>query len=270
MDLSSPAVMGVLNVTPDSFSDGGSYYSGGRLDLSLALERALTMQREGATIIDVGGESTRPSAELVSVQEELDRTVPVIEKIRSETDVWLSIDTSQPEVMREAASAGVDMINDVRALTAHGAIETAANTGLAVCLMHIQGDPQTMQQKPQYRDVVDEVRKYLRQRAKSAIQAGISEERLLIDPGFGFGKTLDHNLVLLRNLEQLETLDLPVLVGISRKRMVGDVTGKPTEQRLAGSLAMAMVALQRGASILRVHDVAETMDVLKVYSALGN
>ncbi|WP_299579333.1 dihydropteroate synthase [uncultured Microbulbifer sp.] len=269
LDLSSPIVMGVLNTTPDSFSDGGSYYQGGRLDLSLVLRRAEQMLGEGAAIIDVGGESTRPGASPVSEQEELDRVMPVVEAICVNLDVVVSVDTSTPVVMREAAASGAGLINDVRALERDGALEAAALTGLPVCLMHMQGQPGTMQSAPVYEQVVAEIASYLAGRIEACEAQGIGRGRLIVDPGFGFGKTDAHNLALLRDLSQLRSLDIPILVGLSRKSMIGRLLGREVSERLPGSLALAMLAAQRGAKILRVHDVAETADVLRLQQIVG-
>lgn len=259
LDLSRPRVMGVINATPDSFSDGGCFFS--RDD---ALRRAEVLAGEGADIIDVGGESTRPGAAAVSTHEEVDRVAPVVEAIASRLPLPVSVDTSKPEVMRAAVAAGAGMINDVRALRGRGAVEAAAGLGVPVCLMHMQGAPRTMQQAPAYQDVVSEVRDFLRERADACAAAGISRDRLLVDPGFGFGKTLAHNLALLGGLGALCDLGFPVLVGMSRKSMIGTLTGKPTDRRLAGSLAAAVLAVERGAALVRVHDVAETVDALRV------
>lgn len=264
LDLQRPQVMGILNATPDSFSDGGSYYAGGALDLDLALKRAEQMLREGASIIDVGGESTRPGAAQVSEQEELDRVVPLVEAISANLDVVISVDTSTPAVITATAAAGAGLINDVRALERAGALEAAARVDLPVCLMHMQGQPGTMQQAPHYDDVVAEVGAYLLERARACEAAGIARERLIFDPGFGFGKTDEHNLELLRKLPQLAPPDVPLLVGMSRKSMVGRLLNREVEERLPGSLALAMLAAQRGAHIIRVHDVAETVDVLRM------
>ena len=262
-ELHRPAIMGILNVTPDSFSDGGQYNRP-----ELALQQALRMIDEGADIIDIGGESTRPGADAVSVDEELERVIPVIESLRKDSDVVISIDTSKAVVMREAVHAGAGMINDVAALAGEGAIEMAAATGVPVCLMHMQGEPRTMQQSPEYpRGVVQEVMEYLLQRVEVAERAGISRDNLVIDPGFGFGKTLQHNFQLLEGLAELQSIGLPVLVGMSRKSMIGKLLGVGLEDRLAGSLAAAVLAMERGASIFRVHDVAETRQALMVVSA---
>ena len=256
--------MGVLNLTPDSFSDGGRY-----LDPDRALERALEIVAEGGAIIDLGGESTRPGAAPVTVQEELRRVLPVLEQLRPRTAAVLSIDTSKPEVMRACAAAGADLINDVYALRAPGALEAAAESGCAICIMHMQGEPRTMQHAPQYADVVGEVRAFLQARVQACRAAGIAEARLVLDPGFGFGKTLEHNLTLLRHLEALRLEGLPLLAGLSRKSMIGALTGQPAEQRVHGSVAAALIAAQNGAQILRVHDVAATVDALKVLAAVS-
>ncbi len=264
LDLSRPVVMGILNVTPDSFSDGGRYG-----DLGRAVVRAWEMVEEGAAIIDVGGESTRPGADPVEEEEELRRVIPVIERLVSEEiPVPLSIDTSKPAVMRAAASAGAGMINDVRALREPGALEAAAESGLPVCLMHMQGEPRSMQQAPVYEHVVAEVTAFLRERISVCISAGIPPERLVVDPGFGFGKTLRHNLTLLARLDTFQVLGMPLLVGISRKRMLGELTGREMEDRMPAGLAAHLLAVERGARIVRTHDVAPTADALKVWLAV--
>jgi dihydropteroate synthase len=260
LDLSRPAVMGVLNVTPDSFSDGGNF-----LPRERALGHARAMVAEGADIIDIGGESTRPGAKPVSVQEELDRVIPVIEALREEVAVPLSIDTSKPEVMRAAVAAGAGFINDVYALRAPGALETAAGLNVPVCLMHMQGEPRTMQENPQYRDVVADVREFLFERVAAAEAAGIARDRIVVDPGFGFGKSVEHNLQLLRGLNALAALGIPVLAGLSRKSMIGKLLGLPVERRLHASLALALLAVQNGANIVRVHDVGPTVEALRMY-----
>lgn len=262
LDLSRPAVMGVLNVTPDSFSDGGRY-----LQWDAALRRAETMVEEGAALIDVGGESTRPGASPVSVQEELDRVLPVVERLARELPVPISVDTSKPEIIREAARVGVGLINDVRALRQPGALEAAAASGLPVCLMHLRGEPATMQQEPVYADVVAEVHAFLTERIRVCESAGISRERILVDPGFGFGKTLDHNLLLLRHLDRFTDLAAGVLVGISRKSMIGALLNAPLGERLSGGLAAAVIAFWQGASVIRAHDVRETVRALCVCAA---
>ncbi|HET9108176.1 MAG TPA: dihydropteroate synthase [Steroidobacteraceae bacterium] len=263
LGLEQPVVMGVLNVTPDSFSDGGRFV---RLDD--AVQRGLQMAQEGAAIIDVGGESTRPGAQQVALDEELRRVVPVIARLRARTQAVLSVDTSKPEVMHAAAAAGAAMINDVRALREPGALEAAAASGCAVCLMHMLGEPGTMQDSPSYQNVVVEVRQFLEQRVEACLEAGIGAERIVLDPGFGFGKTLQHNLELLRHLHELSVRDLPVLAGLSRKSMVGALTGRPPEERIHGSVALAVMAALNGARILRVHDVRATADALKIVGAV--
>lgn len=255
--------MGVLNVTPDSFSDGGRF-----MDLDQALGQARMMVSEGADIIDIGGESTRPRALPVTAAAELDRVLPVLESVQREFDVPISIDTSKPEVMRDAVAAGASMINDISALRAPGALETAASLAVPVCLMHMQGAPRIMQEAPHYDDVVREVTEFLDDRATACIRAGIPRERIAVDPGFGFGKTLEHNLALLDGLERIVALGYPVLVGLSRKSMLGKLLGRAAEDRLAGSLALALLARQRGAGIIRVHDVAPTVDTLRILARL--
>ena len=263
LDLSEPCVMGVLNVTPDSFSDGGRY--AGAAD---AIERGVAMAGEGAAIIDVGGESTRPGAADVRLQDELERVVPVVEALVRRVRVPVSVDTSKPEVMRAAIAAGASLVNDVKALRAPGALEAVAGTGAAVCLMHMQGEPRTMQQAPSYGDVVGEVRQFLAGRVRACVAAGIGRERLCVDPGIGFGKRPEHNLALLSAIGRLADPDLPVLIGVSRKSLVGIITGRPPEGRLAGSVAFAALAVMGGAAIIRAHDVAETVDAVKVAGAL--
>ena len=263
LDLSTPIVMGVLNVTPDSFSDGGRHAT-----VAAALARAREMAGEGASIIDVGGESTRPGAPAVAESEELQRVLPVIERIRRELDCAISIDTMKPAVMRAACAAGAELINDVMALRAPGALEAARDSGAAVCLMHMQGEPRTMQRSPVYADVVEEVSAFLRDRAAACLAVGIGRDRIVLDPGFGFGKTLDHNLELLGGIDVLAELGLPVLVGVSRKSMFGTLTGQPVESRLSGSLAAAALAVWQGAHIVRTHDVRATIDALKVTAAV--
>lgn len=253
--------MGVLNVTPDSFSDGGRF-----VDVAAAVSAAERMRAAGADIIDVGGESTRPGAAAVSADEEWQRVEPIL-RILIERGALVSLDTSKPEVMRAGLALGVHLINDVYALRRPGAIEAVASSNAAVCLMHMQGEPRTMQQAPHYVDVVADVRDFLSERLQACRSAGIAEDRLLIDPGFGFGKTLPHNLALLRRLGELKTLGVPMLAGLSRKSMLAGLTGRPVEARLAGSLALALAACEGGARIIRVHDVAETVDALKVWRA---
>ena len=263
LDLSRPGVMGVLNVTPDSFSDGGDFFGVDR-----ALHRAERMVEEGADILDIGGESTRPGAASVSVREEIERVVPVIEALGPRVSVPVSVDTSKPEVMRAAVNAGAGMINDVRALREPGALETAVEARVPVCLMHMQGEPRTMQAAPVYRAVVSEVRDFLRRRIEVCVNAGMAPDRIIVDPGFGFGKTLTHNLALLAGLGELCSLGSPILVGLSRKSMIGTLTARPVAERLAGSLAAAVLAVERGARLVRVHDVAATVDALRVVRAV--
>ncbi len=252
-------VMGILNVTPDSFSDGGRFVTS-----SLALEQARRMHAEGAVIIDVGGESTRPGASPVSVEQEIERVIPVIEAIASELPTRISIDTSKPAVMRQAVAAGASMINDVRALRDEGALEMAAGLGVDVCLMHMQGEPRTMQADPRYQDVVTEVRDFLVERAGACERAGIPRSRIYIDPGFGFGKTLEHNLRLLVELGALAATNYAVMVGLSRKSMIGALLDRPLDDRLHGSVALALMAYLNGARLIRVHDVAPTVDALRI------
>lgn len=270
LDLSRPHVMAILNITPDSFSDGGQYFSSGNVRIDEILRVAEDHLAQGASMLDVGGESTRPGAKAVSEQEELDRVIPVVEALVNNLGALVSVDTSRPQVMLESAVKGAGLINDVRALQLESALVAAAKTGLPVCLMHMQGQPQTMQNKPQYRDVFNDVSEFLLQRVEVANQAGISKEKILVDPGFGFGKSLDHNLGLLRQLPDLVALGYPVLVGLSRKSILSSITNRAVDQRLAGSLALALLAAQSGAKIIRVHDVAATVDVLKVLAAVNN
>jgi len=257
-------VMGVLNITPDSFSDGGLWTDHGR-----ALQQAVHMADAGADIIDVGGESTRPGAAEVSVQEEIDRVVPVVESVVAATGVPVSIDTSKPEVMEAAVRGGASMVNDIFALRREGALEMAARLEVSVCLMHMQGTPGDMQKNPHYENVVDHVTGFLLERAHACEAAGIPGDKIVIDPGFGFGKTLEHNLELFRSIPQLCHTGYQVLVGVSRKTMLGSLTGKPVDERLAASVVAAVLAAQTGAGIVRVHDVAETVDALKVAKALS-
>jgi dihydropteroate synthase len=266
IDLGKPQVMGILNLTPDSFSDGGLYER-----KEAALAHARQMAAAGAAIIDLGGESTRPGAEPVSEQQELERVIPVLETLSRELDVALSIDTSKPGVMREAVAAGAGLINDVAALRAPGALQTAAELQLPVCLMHMRGEPRTMQQSPAYGDVVQDVMTFLRERILACQAAGIPRSRLLIDPGFGFGKTLAHNLQLLKRLDELRALAVPVLVGLSRKSMIGALLGDaPVDERLHGSVAAAVLAVLKGAVIVRTHDVRATVDAFRVVTAVTN
>lgn len=263
LSLSEPHVMGILNITPDSFSDGGQYNS-----LDAALRRAERMLEAGAGILDVGGESTRPGAQEVSVQQELDRVAPLVERLVREFDALVSVDTSTPRVMTEAARLGAGLLNDVRALQREGALQAAAATGLPVCLMHMRGEPRNMQDAPHYEDVAVEVLEFLRQRVQACEQAGIERGRLIVDPGFGLPKNLSHNLELFHRMKELAVIQLPLLVGVSRKSMIGQILDRPVDARLYGSLALAVMALERGAWILRVHDVAETMDAVRIYQAV--
>jgi len=262
-DLSRAIVMGILNVTPDSFSDGGRFNH-----VEHAVEHAMRMQQEGADIIDIGGESTRPGANAVTVDEELERVIPVIRAFRQHSSLPISIDTSKPVVMRAAVTEGANMVNDVNALQAEGAVETCAELGIPVCLMHMQGEPRTMQQDPQYDDVVKDVAAYLQQRSIECIESGIHRNNIVIDPGFGFGKTLRHNLDLLNRLESISELELPVLVGISRKSMLGAILDRPVSERLYAGIAAAVIAYNKGARLFRVHDVAPSRDALAVCDAL--
>ncbi|SIS06063.1 Dihydropteroate synthase [Aquipseudomonas alcaligenes] len=263
LDLAQAQVMGILNVTPDSFSDGGCYAA-----RDAALRHAAEMVAAGATLIDVGGESTRPGARPVSPVEELERVASVVEAIAAELDVIISLDTSTPAVMREGARLGAGLINDVRALRREGALEAAADTGLPVCLMHMLGEPGNMQQNPYYEDVVSEVRDFLARRMAACVEAGIPAERVVLDPGFGFAKNLMHNLSLFKHLEALHVLGRPLLVGVSRKSMIGQALGREVHERLPGGLALAALAVAKGACILRVHDVTETVDAVRMVAAV--
>ncbi|MFM4856273.1 dihydropteroate synthase [Aeromonas hydrophila] len=258
LSLERPHVMGILNVTPDSFSDGGHFNQ-----LERAMTHARQMVAEGATLIDIGGESTRPGAPDVSEQEELDRVIPVVERMVAELEVMISLDTSKAAVMREGCAAGAHLINDVRALLEPGALAAAAVANVPVCLMHMQGQPRTMQAEPHYDDLLEEVRAFFDERIAACLAAGIQREQLLLDPGYGFGKTLAHNYQLLAQQEKLLDYQLPLLVGMSRKSMIGNLLGRPVDERLAGSLACALIGMQRGARIIRVHDVRATMDALR-------
>ena len=263
LDLAHTHVMGILNVTPDSFSDGGRFAR-----LEEALRHAQAMVQAGATLIDVGGESTRPGARAVTAQEELERVAPVVELINRELDVIISVDTSTPLVMTESARLGAGLINDVRSLRREGALQAAAASGLPVCLMHMLGEPGDMQNDPQYRDLLGEVSAFLANRMMVCAAAGIEPERIILDPGFGFAKTLQHNLSLFKHMEALHALGQPLLAGVSRKSMIGQVLNKPVTDRLSGSLALAALAVTKGARILRVHDVAETVDVVRMIAAV--
>lgn len=257
-------VMGIVNLTPDSFSDGGELFSGSSVDLDRVLNSVGDMLEAGVDLVDVGGESTRPGASSVGVAEELDRVIAAITAIKRRFDVPVSIDTSRPEVIDAAAAAGAELINDVRALQRPGALAAAVDSGLPVCLMHMQNQPSTMQSQPQYVDVVGEVKGFLMQRREQCIAAGIDARDILIDPGFGFGKTTAHNLTLFKALDQLVAIGVPLLVGMSRKRMIGELLNASTDQRLIGSVTMALLAAQKGAAIVRVHDVTETVQALKM------
>ena len=263
LDLARVHVMGILNVTPDSFSDGGRFSQ-----LDVALRHAEAMVLAGATLIDIGGESTRPGARAVSPLEELERVAPVVERINRELDVVISVDTSTPAVMRETARLGAGLINDVRALRRDGALDAAAATGLPVCLMHMLGEPGDMQDNPHYEDVTREVSEFLLERMAACASAGIEAERIVLDPGFGFAKTLQHNLSLFKHMETLHALGRPLLVGVSRKSMIGQSLNRPVAERLHGSLALAALAVTKGAKIIRVHDVAETVDVVRMIAAV--
>ena len=263
LDLTIPVVMGVVNVTPDSFSDGGLY-----LDPEDAIRQARRMAAEGARIIDVGGESTRPGAEPVDIGEELERVIPVVEALVAEIDLPISVDTSKPDVMRAAIAAGASMINDVLALQEPGALDSVAGSSVAVCLMHMQGKPRTMQAAPRYDDVVRDVHHFLVERVRACEIDGMDRSRLVVDPGFGFGKTLEHNLALLAALGEFSRDGLPVLAGLSRKSMIGQLTGRPAGERLAGSVALAALAVEHGAAIVRAHDVAQTVDAVRIAAAL--
>ena len=259
LDLSTPQVMGILNVTPDSFSDGGQFNS-----LDSALKQAHKMIAAGVSIIDIGGESTRPGAPEVELTQELQRVIPVIKALREQSDVWISVDTSKAEVMRQAADAGADMINDVRALQEPGALEVAASTGLSICLMHMQGQPRTMQTQPHYDDLLAEVAEFLHQRIAACSQVGIGRDKLILDPGFGFGKTLAHNYHLLAQLDKLHQFGLPLLAGMSRKSMLFKLLDKAPAECVAASISCATIAAMKGAQIIRVHDVEQTLDAMKI------
>ncbi len=261
LDLSTPQVMGILNVTPDSFSDGGKF---NRIDY--ALNHVESMLQAGTSIIDIGGESTRPGAQEVALNEELDRVVPIIEAIRQRFDCWISIDTSKAMVMKEAVNAGADLINDVRALQEPNALEVAAKANVPICLMHMQGQPRTMQHQPNYNHLIQDVSDFLSERISACENVGISRQQLILDPGFGFGKTLEHNYQMLAKFEQFHQFGLPVLAGMSRKSMIFNLLGKPPAECLAGSLACATIAAMKGAHIIRVHDARETVEVMKIYN----
>lgn len=262
LDLTHPQVMGILNVTPDSFSDGGHHNN-----LDKALQHAQLMLSAGATLIDIGGESTRPGAAEISEQEELDRVVPVVEALATRFEVWLSVDTSKAVVMTESARAGAHLINDIRSLQEPGALEAAAKTGLPVCLMHMQGQPQNMQQSPHYDDLMADINQFFKHHIDRCVAAGIAKSKLLLDPGFGFGKNLAHNYQLLARLAELHHFELPLLVGMSRKSMVGQLLNVPPQQRVIGSVACAVIAAMQGAQIVRVHDVKETVEAMHIVEA---
>jgi len=270
LSLDTPHIMGVLNVTPDSFSDGGRFIGGDeKVDVDACLRTVERMQQEGATFVDIGGESTRPGAAPVSFQQEQDRVVPVIEKVAANVDIIISLDTSNPELIEKSAGLGAGLINDVRALERPGAMQAAAQSKLPVCLMHMQGNPQTMQHDPNYDSVVNEVASYLLERVEACEQAGIEKDKIMLDPGIGFGKSVDHNRHLLLATQRFKGLGFPVLVGVSRKSLIGKILQRQDpSDRLAGSLALAFDQFQRGANILRVHDVRETSDMLKIYQFL--
>ena len=269
LDLGIAHVMGILNITPDSFSDGGELLtSTGDVDIDTVLRRAEAMLNSGAAILDIGGESTRPGAREVSSDEEIHRVMPVVEALHANLDVILSVDTSNPDLIRLCPGAGVGLINDVRALTRDGALAAAAATGLPVCLMHMQGTPVDMQDHPNYTDVVTEVCTFLAERVAACMGAGIASSKLLLDPGFGFGKSLEHNLDLLGRLARLQQLELPLLIGVSRKRMIGMITGRREKDRMIGGVAAAVIGVMNGARIVRTHDVAETVDALKICNAV--
>ncbi|MFT5709985.1 MAG: dihydropteroate synthase [Halioglobus sp.] len=270
LDLSTPAIMGVINTTPDSFSDGGLLYKGGRLDVDRALYKASSMVADGARILDIGGESTRPGAAPVSYLQECDRVLPLLEKICAELDVIVSVDTSTASIMTAAAELGAGMLNDVRALSREGALQAAAESNLPICLMHMRGSPLDMQQSPHYANVVQAVRLFLQQRVAACVEAGIEKNCIILDPGFGFGKTVKHNLQLLQGLPHLSELGFPLLVGFSRKSMIEKLIGRSVDKRLPASLALAVLAVERGAGIIRTHDVAATVDAVAMAVALAN
>ncbi|TVO40050.1 dihydropteroate synthase [Vibrio algivorus] len=259
LDLSRPQIMGILNATPDSFSDGGKFHQ-----LDKALLQVDAMIEAGVSIIDIGGESTRPGAKEVTLEDELSRVIPLVKAIRQKSDVWISIDTSKAEVMKQSIECGADIINDVRSLRLSGALDVVAKANVPVCIMHMQGEPKTMQDNPEYQDVLQDVDDFLTQRIEQCITAGIKRENIIIDPGFGFGKTLEHNYRLLANLEHFHQYKLPILAGMSRKSMVSKALGKPTSECVIGSVVCATLAAQQGAQIIRVHDVQETQDAMRI------
>ncbi|WP_105900920.1 dihydropteroate synthase [Vibrio gangliei] len=265
LDLSRPQIMGILNVTPDSFSDGGKYQH-----LEAALAQVNTMVAAGATIIDIGGESTRPGAAEVSLEEELRRVIPLVKAIRDVSDVWISIDTSKAEVMKQSLEHGADFINDIRSLSEPGALDVVAEYGVPVCIMHMQGQPKNMQDNPDYQDVLNDVDAFLTRRIEECVAAGIDRENIIIDPGFGFGKTVEHNYQLLAHLEHFHHYKLPILAGMSRKSMVSNALNKPTKECVVGSVICATIAAQKGAQILRVHDVVETQDAMRILEMVAS
>ena len=269
LDLSYPRIMGVLNTTPDSFFDGGNLYRNGKIDLDLALIQAEDMVSNGAAILDIGGESTRPGAKPISNEEEFDRVVPIVESIASRIDVVISVDTSKPKIMESAISSGAHMINDVKALSEPHALEVVSASNVNVCLMHMLGNPMTMQISPEYKSVNNEVKQFLIDRIEKCKQVGISRERLIVDPGFGFGKTVDHNLDLLENLRDLATLGCPILVGLSRKSMINKILKRDIIDSLPATLGLVAIALERGANLIRAHDVRETADVVSMWMAVN-
>ena len=269
LDLSCPTVMGILNTTPDSFFDGGNLYKNGKLDLDLALIRAEDMVSNGAGILDIGGESTRPGAKSISNEEEMDRVAPVVESIASRLDVVISVDTSKPKIMEAAISSGAHMINDVKALSEPDALKVVAASKVNVCLMHMLGNPITMQTSPEYKSVNKDVKQFLLGRIEKCKQVGIFRERLIVDPGFGFGKTMGHNLELLGNLREFTSLGCPLLVGLSRKSMIDKILSRESTERLSASLGLVAIALERGANLIRAHDVRETADVISMWMAVN-
>lgn len=263
LDLSQPLVMGIINVTPDSFSDGGKFIA-----IDAALVQARRMIADGAAIIDIGGESTRPGAEPVSEKDELARVIPVIEAIRQESDIPISIDTSKAQLMHSAVQAGANMINDVYALRAEGALSAAVELDVPVCLMHMQGEPRSMQQTPLYDDLIRDIKDFLAARVEACLEAGIKRQQIILDPGFGFGKTVEHNLSLIKHLDQFSDFGLPILAGVSRKSTIGYILNKEVGDRLYGSIALTTMAIRNGASIIRTHDVAATVDAIKICQAM--
>ncbi|MED5315157.1 MAG: dihydropteroate synthase, partial [Pseudomonadota bacterium] len=269
LDLSRPRVMGILNVTPDSFYDGGQLYRDQRVDVDAVLRRAEEMWRDGAAILDVGGESTRPGAQQVSEAEELDRVSSAVEAIAERLDIIISVDSSNPAVMTESARLGAGLLNDIRGFSRDGVLEAAAASGLAVCVMHMQGQPDTMQANPAYVDLIADINNFFEERVRTLNLAGISQDRIILDPGFGFGKTAEHNFHMLARLTELVYQDLPILVGLSRKSMISSVLERPTEDRLFASLALATMAVERGARIVRVHDVGATADAIAMWHRMS-